>query len=44
MNGDTRVTTFNEDGSITEVITKDSSVSTITTTFNSDGSITEVIA
>ena len=43
-NGDTQVTTFNDDGSITEVITKGSSVSTITTTFNADGSITEVIA
>lgn len=38
------VTTFNEDGTITEVYTKDLVVTTKTTTFNADGSITEVMS
>ena len=36
---DTKVTTFNANGSISEVLTISGNVSTVTTTFNADGSI-----
>ena len=43
-NGGTVVTTFNSDGSITEVTSINGQTKTKQTTFNSDGSITEVIS
>lgn len=43
-NGGTVVTTFNADGSISEVTTLNGQTRTKQTTFNSDGSITEVIS
>lgn len=44
VNGDTHLTVFNADGSITETLTRGTSISTINTYFNEDGSITEVIS
>jgi hypothetical protein len=44
INGDTHMTVFNEDGSITETLTRGTSISIINTYFNTDGSITEVIS
>ena len=41
--GSILVTTFNADGTITEVLTKGTNVTTKLTTFNPDGSISEVI-
>lgn len=41
--GETLTTTFNEDGTITEELVGDKTI-TKTTTFNDDGSITEVLS
>ena len=43
-NGDTLVTTFNDDGTITEVFTQNGEIATKTTTFVSGEQITEVIS
>lgn len=43
-NGGTVVTTFNDDGSISETVSINGQTTTKTTTFNSNGSITEVIS
>lgn len=42
--GSTKVTTFNSDGSITEVETRGASVTTINTIFEANGNIREVIS
>lgn len=42
--GSRKITTFNADGSITEVDTRGNSTTTIQTIFNMDGSITEVVS